>query len=75
MSDTFKKAVGLDDVVTVDFNPRNINDPSVKSRSDGAFDTLICTVPMELSKINVFPPWIEIHGYNIGRTYGSFKFV
>ncbi len=26
---------------------------------------------MELLKINAFPPWIKIHGYNIGRTYGS----
>ena len=32
-----KRAVGSDDVVTVDFNPRKKYDPSVKSRSDGTF--------------------------------------
>ena len=33
-----KRAIGSNDVVTVDFNPRDKNAPSVKSRSDGAFD-------------------------------------
>ena len=30
---------------------------------------------MELFKINSFPPWIKIHGYKIGRTYGSIMFA
>ncbi len=28
---------------------------------------------MELCKIDAFPPWIKIHGYNIVRADGSFK--
>jgi hypothetical protein len=59
----------------VDFNPRlKYQGNLIEFRRNGAYKSYL-NVPFlrNFGKWSFFHPWIEIHGYNIDRAYGTFK--
>ena len=66
------RTIGSTDIVTVDFNPRLQWKKYWSSIGTLHIDLLNAPSLRDFTEGYVLVPWIEIHGYDLVRTYGSF---